>query len=298
LSAPKNSTIRVLAVDLGGTKLSVAVVDEAGTILHLLKLPSTQSLTEIAEAAGEAVERAGLAWTDIQAAGMIVPGIYNPRTRSAWTPNVWGMDEVPIGDELQRLIPVPLRISSDRTGYVLGESWIGIARGLSDVVFLAIGTGIGAGILSGGRVIEGYTGVAGAVGWFSLSTEFKEAYQRMGCWESEAAGPAFAHKAGTSTAEEAVIGARAGDANALRAAAETAEFIGAGVANLISALNPEMVVLGGGLMQAGDLFLEPIRASAARWAQPVSFRHARIELTTLGEHAGLLGAARLAFSKE
>lgn len=288
----------VLAIDLGGTKLSLAVVDVAGSILHHQKRSTTGSLEEIASEASRTVNEAGIGWQGIAAAGMIVPGIYNPRTGTAWAPNLWGMDEISIGQELARWVPVPLNITSDRSGYVLGETWLGAARDLTDVVFLAIGTGIGAGILVGGHLVEGSGGVAGAVGWWSLSPEMQSAYRTSGCWETEAAGPAVARRAQCATAEEAAARARAGDPVAAEAFANSARWIGAGVANVISVLNPEMVVLGGGLMQAADLLLQPIRDAAAAWSQPVSFRHTRIELTQLGEHAGLLGAARLALQKE
>jgi len=89
--------------------------------------------------------------------------------------------------------------------------------------------------------------------------------------------------------------ARAGDTAALAAVEETARYLGIGIANLVSILNPEMIVLGGGLMQAGDLFLPAIRRIMPLWAQPVAAQQVRIELTKLGEDAGLLGAARLAF---
>jgi glucokinase len=118
----------------------------------------------------------------------------------------------------------------------------------------------------------------------------------MGCWEAEAAGPALARKAGFATAEDAVAAARAGDPSACRAVADVAGFMARGVANLVSALDPEMVVLGGGLMQAGDLFLPLVRENVCVWAQPRAVARTRIELTRLGERAGLLGAARLALT--
>jgi glucokinase len=288
----------VLALDLGGTKLSAALVTEAGEILHLQKRQTSTGLPIIATEAEAAVRAAGSSWDRVRGAGLIVPGIYDPRTGTAWAPNVWGDRHLPIRDELQRSIPVQLRISSDRAGYVLGESWLGAARGLSNVVFVAIGTGIGVGIIAGERLVEGHGGIAGAAGWFALTEHFRDGYATTGCWEGEAAGPAFARRAGCANAEQAAAEARAGDARALQAVEATAEFIGAGVANIISMLNPEMVVLGGGLMSAADLFLDRIRRVAARWAQPVAFRQCRIEISHLAQNAGLLGAARLAFMKD
>jgi glucokinase len=278
-----------LALDIGGTKISAAVIDADGRILRRVKRPAAASAESIAAVAREVAGD----WNGIDAAGAIVPGIYDPRTRHAWAPNLWGRDWVPLGNQLRALLPVPVVIDCDRAGYVLGEQWLGAARGLSDVIFLGVGTGIGAGILAGGRVLSGAHGTAGSVGWFALSPMLKPAYKEVGCWEAESAGPALAARIGARYGEEVVEAARRGDEKALESVARTAKYLAMGIANLISAFDPEMIVLGGGLMQAGDLFLEPVRTQVRHWAQPVAVEKCRIELTQLGEDAGLLGAARL-----
>jgi glucokinase len=290
----------VLAVDLGGTKASFAVIDVDGAVRARTKRPSHEgsvalSYDALAASAADTVRAAGLQWKDVCAAGVVVPGIYNPATGRAWAPNLWGRDEVALGDELRRHLPVPVVIDSDRSGYVLGEAWRGAARGATDVVFLAVGTGIGAGILSHGRLVRGSGGIAGAVGWFALDPRWREEYGRMGGFEAEAAGPALARRLGAASAEDVAAAARRGDPAARRAVDETVEWLAMGIANLISALNPQVVVLGGGLMQASDLFLEPVRHAVRRWAQPLAVDQCRIEITELGEDAALFGAARLAF---
>jgi glucokinase len=288
-----------LAIDLGGTKASFAVIDSSGAVLSRSKRPSHEgaaamSFDALATAATGTVHAAGLAWTDVRAAGVVVPGIYDTATGRAWAPNLWGRGEVPLLAELRERLPIPVVIDSDRSGYVLGEAWQGAARGCTDVVFLAVGTGIGAGILSNGRLVRGSGGIAGAVGWFALDPRWREDYGRMGSFEAEAAGPALARRAGAASSEEVAEAARRGDPAACRAVDETVEWLAMGTANLISALDPQIVVLGGGLMQAADLFLEPLRHAARRWAQPIAARRCRIELTRLGEDAALFGAARLA----
>jgi glucokinase len=289
-----------LAVDLGGTKASFAVIDPDGAVLARSKRPSHEagaalSFDALAAAAAETVGAAGLPWADVRAAGLVVPGIYNPATGRAWAPNLWGRDEVPLVDELRSRLPVPVVVDSDRAGYVLGEQWQGAARDCTDVVFLAVGTGIGAGILSHGRLVRGSGGIAGAVGWFALDRRWREDYARMGGFEAEAAGPALARRGDAAAAEDVAEAARRGDAAARHAVDETVEWLAMGTANLISAFNPQVVVLGGGLMQSADLFLEPVRRAVRRWAQPLAVEQCRIELTRLGEDAALFGAARLAF---
>jgi glucokinase len=288
----------VIAVDLGGTKLTTAVVDPDGRVSGRTKRPVARtglsaSVEQIKLAVHESLDASQPA--GIQAVGLIVPGIFDKSKGEVWAPNLWGHAHVPLLAELHAKLEVPITIDSDRAGCVLGEQWLGAARGLRDVVFLAVGTGIGSGILSGGRVLDGCGGVAGAVGWFALSSDHREEYAKMGCWEAEAAGPALARRMNAASAEVVVSAARSGDASALAAVEETARYLGLGIANLVSILNPEMIVLGGGLMQAGDLFLPSIRRIVPLWAQPVAAQQVRIELTQLGEDAGLLGAARLAF---
>jgi len=283
----------VNAIDIGGTKLTAAVVAADGAILRRNKIAVERGdLPATVRQIAAAIEtlHAGDA-----AIGIIIPGIYSPRTGMAWAPNLWGHDQVPLRAELERTLRARIVIDNDRAGSVMGERWLGIARDIDDVVFLAVGTGIGAGIISGGRLLRGADDIAGAVGWFALPGEWKDLYRDLGCWEAEAAGPALARLASAGSAEEAIAAARAGDAAAMRVVEHVARYLGMGIANLVSMLNPRMVVLGGGLMQAADLFLDTIGRTMAEWAQPVAARQVRIEVTRLGEDAGLFGAARLAF---
>ena len=284
------SAPQVLAVDLGGTKTASALVDSGGVLSGKKKEPAERSLEGTVRQIVAAAER-----TRPGAIGIVVPGIYDPGDGTAWAPNLWGRDHVPLRAMLAGRLAVPVTIDSDRAGYVAGEQWMGVARALRDVVFVAGGTGIGVGILSGGQVVSGAHGIAGAAGWFALDPRWRSEYGETGCWEAESAGPAIAKRAGFETAEAAVAAARAGDERARAALEQAAGYLAMGIANLISVLDPEMVVLGGGLMQAADLLLDRIRAEVPRWAQPVAAKKAAIELTTLGEDAALLGAARLAF---
>jgi glucokinase len=295
---------RVVAADLGGTKTAVAVVGSDGTFLSKLKYPAEKaspqaSVEQLVELAGEALAAASLDWEQIGAAGVAVPGIYFPETGRAWAPNLWGRDQIPLREWLAGRLPVAAVIDSDRSAYVLGEQWLGVAQGLEDVVFLVVGTGIGAGIITGGRLCRGAGGVAGAAGWFALDPRYQEIYGQMGCFEAEASGPAVARRAAAAglwglSPEAVATRARLGDRTARAVLEETASWLAMGVANIVSLLNPQMVVLGGGLMQIGDMLLATIRSQVLRWAQPQAARQARIELSRLGEDAGLLGAARLA----
>ena len=210
---------------------------------------------------------------------------------------------------------VPIVLESDRSAYVAGEAWKGAAAGARDAVFLAVGTGIGAGIISGGRILHGHEDIAGAVGWFGLDPHFKPEYASMGSFEAEASGNSVARKARERlakgmpsimldlaggvieavTAETVAAAARRKDPLAMEVVADVVTYLAMGVANIVSILNPEVVVVGGGLFQAADLFLEPVRREFKRWAQPLAARSVRIEPSKLGEEAGLYGCGKLAW---
>jgi glucokinase len=283
---------QVLAVDLGGTKTAIALVDDSGKLSGKRKYPAAdfdatvRQIVELCNAHG-ADQTEGI--------GLIVPGIYDPGTGEVWAPNLWGQDFQPLKAELERHLALPISIGSDRTGSVLAEQWLGAAQGLTHVLFVAVGTGIGVGIVSEGRPMEGAHGIAGAAGWMVTGSPWKPEFAACGGWESQAAGPALARRAGMETAELVAAAARTGNARALEAIDQVADSLALGIAGLISVFDPQIVVLGGGLMQASDLMLDRIRRQTLRWTQPIAAKVVRVEKSALGEDAGLFGAARLAW---
>ena len=300
----------VIALDVGGTKIACGLVLKNGEIVfsEMVATPADSAVSVVEQITTLAARVIDLAPKDVvtTALGIVVPGWIDRRSRTVWAPNVAGWDHIPLERQLAARLPLPIVLDSDRSGYVKGETWLGAARGLHDVVFLAVGTGIGAGIMTEGRVLHGYDDLAGAVGWMALNPAFTELYARVGCFEAEASGSAVGRKgsarlgsgpeagSGSCTAEEVVRAAAAGDPGAAGLVDEISGYLGMGVANLVSTLNPEMVVLGGGLFQAGAYLLERVRREFVRWCQPFAARRVRLELSTLGENAGLLGAARIA----
>jgi glucokinase len=301
----------VVALDVGGTKISCGLFQDDGRMLYQKTAPTSQesadaSVAQLVSFAGEAVSNAP---KDAVAAGVgvVVPGWVNQKTRTVWAPNINGWDHIPLEQMLSDALPLPIILDSDRSGYVKGEAWLGVARGLSDVIFLAVGTGIGAGILVNRQVIHGHDDLAGAVGWFALNPQFQEVYSRMGCFEAEASGSSVGRKGREAldsaflrnstaqvTARDVLEAALTGDLVALDIVSQAALYIGMGAANLISTLNPQMIVLGGGMFQSGSLLFEMVRRECMRWAQPIAAPRTRIELSALGERAGLAGAARIA----
>lgn len=309
-----------IGIDVGGTKISAALFTPEGKMSSRVKNPIDTSHPEkinsqiiaIVKNLESVVEKNG---EEIRTVGIAIPGIVYHASGKVWAPNISGWEHYPLRDNLQREMTIPLVLDSDRSAYVLGEQWCGIARGLNDVVFLAVGTGIGAGIIIDGTLCRGSEDIAGAVGWFALDPIFREEYAEMGCFEAEASGNSVARKAiqlikeGESsimpdlvegnldniTAETVAEAARRSDVLAKKVIDSTIKYLSMGIANIISILNPQMIVLGGGLFQAGDLLLDPIRTEFRRWAQPIAAKNIKIELSTLGEDAGLYGAGKLAW---
>jgi glucokinase len=320
-------------IDVGGTKIASALFTKDGVVLSRDKVAIDKtggdaaagqvrrSLDVLAEAALAAGGR-------LLAAGLCVPGIAYAGTGRVWAPNIPGWDRYPLVEKIwgdvgrhgpseHVRLAFPLVLESDRSACVAGEAWLGAAAGARDAVFLAVGTGIGAGIISDGRIVHGHEDIAGAVGWFGLDPRFKPEYEAMGGFEAEASGSSVARKARAElakgrpsvlpglaggsieavTAETVAEAARQGDPLAREIVAGAVTYLAMGVANIVSLLNPEVVVLGGGLFQAADLFLEPVRREFRRWAQPLAARSVRIEPSALGEDAGLYGCGRLAWER-
>ncbi|MGQ0561290.1 MAG: ROK family protein [Gemmatimonadota bacterium] len=285
----------VIAIDLGGTKLAGAVFDATGRILR-------RQVTAVAGRGGGDVALLMRELIDtlargesVQAIGVAVPGIYQRERGTVWAPNVPGWDDYPLLAELRQVNSAQVAIASDRTCYILGEVWQGNARDARNAIFLAVGTGIGAGILADGRVLHGQNDIAGAIGWLALASEFRPEYEACGCFEHYAAGPGIARAAGVASAEEAFAAFARGDPAATRAIRTAISNWGRAVANLVSLFDPEVIVFGGGVFGPAAALLDDIRAAALEWAQPISMRQVKLCVSALGADAGVYGAAAIAW---
>jgi glucokinase len=289
-----------LVADLGGTKIAAARVDDTGRITHRLRAPTPPAGgTAVVEAIARLLGQ--LPAKDACAVGVDVPGLAHP-SGVVWAPNIPGWEQMPLARMLAERMQLRVVVESDRNAFVTGEAWKGAAKGCRDVVFLMIGTGIGAGIVSGGRLIRGHGELSGCTGWMAVCDRYRGGYESVGCLEFHAAGPGIARAAGRLfsepvTAREVVKLARAGDARAQRVLAGAGHYLGLALANLVDILNPEIIVIGGGVAAAGNLLFDPARRTMLQWAQPLAVKQVRIAPSRLGERAGVLGAARLCFDQ-
>jgi glucokinase len=288
----------VWAVDIGGTKIAAARVSRNGKLSGYAEI-STPSAggRKVVEAVVELLQR--MPRKDVGAIGVDVPGLAWPDGR-VWAPNIPGWKRMPLGPALKKRFRLPTLVESDRNAFVMGEAWQGAARKCRDVVFLAVGTGIGAGILTGGRLLRGHGELAGSVGWMALRNQYQPIYKSIGCFEAHASGTGIGLAASkeigrTLSARELTALARRGDRKAKELLEHAGHDLGLGLANLVGVLNPEVIVIGGGVAAAGNLILNVARKTMKQWGQPLAVRQVRVVRSRLGTRAGLLGAARLAF---
>jgi glucokinase len=291
-------TRAVWAVDIGGTKIAAARVSRSGKLSDYAEVPTpTAGGRKVVEAVVDSLRQ--MPSKGVGAIGVDVPGLAWPDGR-VWAPNIPGWKRMPLGPSLKKRFGLPILVESDRNAFVVGEAWQGAARNCRDVVFLAVGTGIGAGILAGGRLLRGHGELAGSVGWMALRNEHQPIYKSIGCFEAHASGTGIGLEASkefdrTISARELTTMARRGDRKAKALLERAGHDLGLGLANLVDVLNPEIIVIGGGVAAAGNMILDAARKTMKQWAQPLAVKQVRVVRSRLGTRAGLLGAAKLAF---
>ena len=256
---------------------------------------------------------------DVESVGICVPGISNRKTGRVWAPNISGWESYPLQKEVEdRLCNSAIRveIAGDRSCHILGEIWKGAAQGAKDAVFIAVGTGIGMGILANGRILDGHAGISGASGWMALDAKYEPDYLQYGCFESQASGNGIARYAQrllkenalfhdsilktcpveNITAHEVFDAWAKNDRLAVYVIDRAIQLWGMAAANVVSLLNPEIIVWGGGVFGPAAQLLHRIYEEACRWAQPIAIRQVRFVKSQLGGDAGLYGAGRLALN--
>jgi len=312
----------LVGVDLGGTKVHVGVSDLQGNIIaeakeDTVRISGKAVLEQISSLITEMLRKESVESLQIRGIGIGVPGIVDhKRGEVVWAPNLPNWRNIPLRRYIQsKVYNLPVYLENDVDCAVLGEAWLGVAKGKKDVVFISIGTGIGSGLILNGKLYRGSKGVSGAIGWFILGKEgMKSKYKRCGHLESVSSGQGIKdlvkeylgeffsssrrdapeiRKYKNIDAKGIFLLARRNDRLAKKVVKEALIYLGMGVANVISIINPEMVVIGGGVGQASDIIIPEIRKIVDKYAQPFSAKNVSIVQSKLGTHAGLYGALRL-----
>jgi glucokinase len=297
----------VVGVDLGGTKISAALGDFGGAVLGESTVPTDPRgghhvIEQIAGRARDLVRAEGASFARVSCLALGSPGALDRRTGvMAFAPNIPSFGELDVARELAARLGVAVVVENDVNVAVLGEQWAGWGRGLSDFVLVSVGTGIGMGIVLGGELRTGATGAAGEIGYLPLGTDpFDPANQARGALEEAAGGEGLARRYGAARGglsgeadrrrvPEIFVAAAAGDPEAAAALHEEARLVALAVLSVTAVLDPEVVVLGGGIGARREL-LAPVRD----WVARLTPRPVRVRTSALGDRAGVLGAVAVA----
>ena len=313
----------LLAVDLGGTKLAFAVFTEDGSMVSELSIPLENRtgrevgslITTQIKAILDEKEADG---DEVHSIGVSVPGISYQSKGTVWAPNIPGWEDYPLLSEIREAVgDIPVTIDSDRACCILGELWEGAAQGCNDAIFLAVGTGIGAGILADGKILRGSNDISGAIGWMALDRSYESKLDNCGNFEASASGEGIARLAlevlsATEnydgplssidplllTSHDVFRAYGENDPIAVEVFRQCVHLWGMAVANLVSLFNPEKIIFGGGVFGPAIQFLPAIHSEAMKWAQPISMKQVTIEPSSLGNHAALFGAGLLALQNK
>ncbi|HEX5495999.1 MAG TPA: ROK family protein [Mycobacteriales bacterium] len=309
----------VLAVDVGGTKLAAGLVDDSGRLLHAERAPTPTGgdgeviwrelsglCDRVAAHADGAAHAGGVGGAGLAGVGVGCGGPMRWPSGEVSPLNIAGWHGFPLRARLaERFAGLPVRIHNDAVCVTIAEHWLGAARRCANVLGMVVSTGVGGGLVLGGRLVDGGTGNAGHVGHIIVEPGGPPCgCGGRGCVEAVGSGTAVAGwalangwrpPAGTAvpTAREVAGAARAGDPVARAAFERAGELVGMGIASAVALLDLDLVVVGGGLAQTGPLLFEPLRRGFRRHARVDFAARTRILPAALGVGAGLVGAAAL-----
>ncbi|TVL90921.1 ROK family glucokinase [Streptomyces sp. SAJ15] len=306
-----------IGVDIGGTKIAAGVVDEEGAILDTSRVPTPPTPEGVVDAIADAVRTVSAGY-DVEAVGIGAAGyVDDKRATVLFAPNIRWRHEA-LKDKVEKRVELPVVVENDANAAAWGEYRFGAGQGHDDVVCITLGTGLGGGIIIGGKLHRGRFGVAAEFGHIRVVPDgLLCGCGSQGCWEQYASGRAlvrYARQRASATPENATAllalgdgtpegiegkhisdAARQGDKVAIDSFRELARWAGAGLADLASLFDPSAFIVGGGVSDEGDLVLDPIRTSFRRWLVGAQWRpHAQVLAAQLGGKAGLVGAADLA----
>lgn len=308
-----------IGIDLGGTNIVAAVVDEKYNILAKAKTPTAmprkpeEIFDDIAKVSKEAVEKAGLKMSDISSIGLGTPGTVNGGMIEY--ANNLGFDHIPAEKMLkERLGDYPVYIENDANCAALGEAYAGCGNGCKNFIAVTLGTGVGSGIIIDGKIVSGINHAGGECGHMVIVVDGVPCTcGRLGCWEAYASATALinqtkaamekhpdsimyelAAEEGAVTGRTAFDGMRRKDAVAVKVVENYIKYIAAGVTNLINTFQPEILCIGGGICNEGETLLRPLRRYVEKERYSVySTVQTQILKAELGNDAGIIGAAIL-----
>lgn len=319
-----SESFRTLGVDIGGTNIKIAALWNDGRVLRSVRLPTEvergpeAAVRRIADALRELARALGFELASARAIGMDCAGLVHPEHQVVIdSPNLRSWEGHPLAQQLSETLALPVFLENDVNAMAYGEWRCGAGRGARHLVCLALGTGVGGGLVLDGRLYRGARGAAAELGHMTIDHHGARCTcPNVGCLERHVGAAAIVERArlrlhtdrrssslrqmrDEALSPEALSDAAdAGDALAAELLDETGELLGHGVVSLVNVFNPERVVIGGGVAQAGERVLGPVRRIVARHAMSVQRDTVEIVAAALGNDAAVVGAALLALERQ
>lgn len=316
----------LIGVDLGGTTTKLAFISLYGEVLHKWEIPTDVSnegkniTLHIAKSIDQKLEELGHSKSEVVGIGMGAPGPVDLSSGIIFEAvNLGWREPYPLKDLLEVETSLPAVIDNDANCAALGEMWKGAGNGAKDLVCVTLGTGVGGGVIANGDIVHGISGAAGEIGHITSLAEGGAPCNcgKTGCLETIASATGIVRIAkevlssvpangdltavfketGLVTAKDVFDAARRDDVNALKVINTVALHLGIALANIANTLNPEKIVLGGGVSKAGDVLLNPVKEQFLRNSFPRVAQSTEISIATLGNDAGVIGAAWLVKNK-
>lgn len=290
-----------IGVDVGGTKCLGVVLDDDGHVVRSVKEPTPHG-SELVDTLARIVAALSDGADSIEGVGVGVPGLITPDGVIEASPNLKGVAHLEVASPLRSRLGVSVHVDNDATCAAFGEWRSGAARGARNALLVTLGTGIGGGLVVDGELQRGAHGFAGEIGHMVVQADGVMCVcGRVGCWERYASGSALRMHAENVAGEKDVAGedvvsrALAGDDAMARVVDEFARWVAVGLASLTNILDPETIVIGGGVIESSEVVMPRIRDWFARLLYSPDHRaHPELHAAELGERAGAIGAAMLA----
>lgn len=305
--------MNAIGVDVGGTKIAAGLVTETGKILNEVRYPSAGSTEKLLENIARAITEVR-GDDEVSAACLAVPGnILASENKVLFSPNLHAIEGMDLKEELEGRTGLPVTVENDANAAAWGEFRFGAGSEVDHLVFITVGTGVGGGVVVNGRLLKGAQGAAGELGHTTLyATGPRCNCGNRGCLEILASGTAIRRRArevaaerpdsalGHLASERDILGedvtrlAEERDEVAISVLKEAGRWLGIGLAAFVNIFNPEVIAIGGGVSEAGNLILEPAHREIKLRSRPPARDLVELRLATLGAESGILGAAALA----
>jgi glucokinase len=306
-----------VGIDIGGTNIKAALVNHHGSIINKLEMPtslvgSDEVCAQLVDLIDHLREKSVVNSPQIKGIGIGVPGYINPAQGFVHeSPNL-GWKNVPLKDHMHRLTGIPVIVENDANTAALGELWQGAGNDVDDLVMITLGTGVGCGIVINQQIVHGSQGFAGEIGHMKMKpkTGITCVCGKKGCLETTSSGLAIVREglkalqleketllkqayaaSGDLSVKQIFDAAKQEDPVAMEIISEAAFYLGVALANLANLINPQKVVIGGGVAAAGQIYMDLVYASFCEFALDIIQRHIRIVPAQLGNDAGVIGCS-------